>query len=282
MRVSIHLYRTHDMDLVTLYKNPNFSFQKALKLALKSYVNHKPCFILPPATVDVSNYNFKSIYQLFFNFDEEKDADIIEWFKTIKDGKRTAAIKSVLRGSMIGPFAYGCCSSDTDMQVTNSIDEQMKNRLLTLIKAQNGDDVIFYDPPVRRKPKYERKRKIQDKDKSTDNKNTTNRVISKKQSPVKKTENMVKYVNNMTDEARPVTQDKPAPIAIDSPVLPDKTNIENVSESPVKEKIQEGFDFNGFGDFGSFGDTAAEENNKNDEDDFDLFSSIDSMLGQFQ
>lgn len=265
------------MDLVTLYKNPNFSFQKALKLALKSYVNHKPCFILPPATVDVSNYNFKSIYQLFFNFDEDKDADIIAWFKTIKDGKRTAAIKSVLRGSMIGPFAYGCCNSDADMQVTNSIDEQTKNRLLTLIKEQNGDNIIFYEPPVRRKPKYERKRKSQDK-----NDDINKKAIVKKRNVTQKAEDVVKYVNNKTDEISPIIEDKTVSKIDEPSVLSENIDVKNTPEIPAKEQIQEGFDFNGFGDFGGFGETATKENNNDNEDDFDLFSSIDSMLGQFQ
>ena len=113
-KVGIRIYRDHDIDLVLLYKNPTFGFQKAIKQAIRAYVREQPYFIFVPETFDISDKQFKYSYQAFLDFDEDDDADVLAWLKTLQDRSRNKAIKSVLRGCIIGNLAYGCAKSDDD------------------------------------------------------------------------------------------------------------------------------------------------------------------------
>ena len=82
-KVGIRIYRDHDIDLVLLYKNPIFGFQKAIKQAIRAYVREQPYFIFVPETFDISDKQFKYSYQAFLDFDEDDDADVLAWLKTL-------------------------------------------------------------------------------------------------------------------------------------------------------------------------------------------------------
>jgi len=122
--LAIRLYKQHDMDLILLYKNRNFSFTKAMKRALHAYAEGTPLFFLPPALDDISELN--TVYRISISLKEPEDNAIIKLLDETKTLSRNAAAKSILRGCMIGSFAYGCMSSKKYMEYTESIHEAIK------------------------------------------------------------------------------------------------------------------------------------------------------------
>ncbi len=106
-KLVIRLYRWHDMDLIMLYRNKNFSFGSAVKASLKAYANGDPLYFLPPPP-DSEPKDLPPNYRILVTLDEDKDADILTMLKKTKDRHMNAAIKSILRGSMLGSYAYGC------------------------------------------------------------------------------------------------------------------------------------------------------------------------------
>lgn len=118
MKVSIRLYRRHDMDLIAIHKNPNANFHKMVMTALSCYANHTPYLVSAPEP-DKDKKDYKVIYQLFLNFDEKKDAKVIKLLQGVKPKYRTAFIKSVIRGCIVGVVTYGTMEDETDAKKTD-------------------------------------------------------------------------------------------------------------------------------------------------------------------
>lgn len=122
MKITIRMYRNHDMDLLTLYKNSNFGFLKATKAALKAAASGKIYqFWIPKSDKPLNNFNFKYVYQAFVYLDEKEDKDIIDWLSKVKKGYRNSLIKMVLRSSMIGPAYYACFADDNIRMICDDI-----------------------------------------------------------------------------------------------------------------------------------------------------------------
>lgn len=111
-RITLRLYRRHDIDLISLYKHPDFGFKTACVNALRAYINKKPYFIKQPTFTEPKE--FKYGYQLFIVLDDNKDKDIIDYLKKVKPRYQNEFIKMVLRGSVIGPVAYNCFDDGSD------------------------------------------------------------------------------------------------------------------------------------------------------------------------
>lgn len=222
MRVSLRLYRNHDIDLVILYRNKDFGFHKCMRRALKSHIHNEPYFVLPPTSSDVSKKEYKYVYQLFITFDEDKDADIIEWFSHIKKGGRNEAIKSLMRSCILGSFSYGCMIDDADRKNTDDIN--------TLFFKTLEDNPMVFAPPVR----CEQKNKQKAKSKKT-----------------KKSENLNKPQEKFDKKSYTKVKEDVKPVSV--------TFKEDDSTKKMTNKDFEAVQ----------------------EDDFDLFSSTDSLIGQF-
>lgn len=150
MKKKIRLYKRHDMDLLALYKNPEFNFQYVVHEALKAYVRGKPYFIyVPRCDKDLANYEFKSIYQFSIDLNPETEADVIEWIENAQNSYQNALIKSVLRGCLVGTSAFACVRDDNDRIRANGIIEMAKNKL------------VVSDAPVKKKRKTSKKNKTE-------------------------------------------------------------------------------------------------------------------------
>jgi len=122
--LAIRLYKQHDMDLILLYKNKNFSFSKAMKSALRAYAEGTPLFFLPPALDEIGEIN--TVYRISISLKEPEDNDIIKMLEETKALSKNAAAKSILRGCIIGSFAYGCMSLQKYKEYTETIHEAIK------------------------------------------------------------------------------------------------------------------------------------------------------------
>ena len=113
-RIPLRLYRQHDMDLIILLLNKDFGFTKAMKRALHCY-GKEPYFFSVPALDEFGiNREIKYAYKRELVLDSEREADIIELLDRVKPLYRNEFIKMVMRGSMIGPYAYGCLSGQNE------------------------------------------------------------------------------------------------------------------------------------------------------------------------
>ena len=104
-RLYLRLYRIHDPDLMLLYHNPNFGFGKALKAAIRAYASKEPFFMLPPPAVEFDDNWTSCMVRVML--DTELDADIIDFLNEVKPRKINTTVKAILRGAIIGTYAYG-------------------------------------------------------------------------------------------------------------------------------------------------------------------------------
>lgn len=105
MNITVRLWRSHDYDLIQLYKNTGFPVNDALKTALRNQVRNTPAYFEYPQTVYNEDFIPKSL-QFHLKLDDFEDADIIAYLSDIKDGFRNSFLKNLLRASFICPIAY--------------------------------------------------------------------------------------------------------------------------------------------------------------------------------
>lgn len=290
-KVGIRIYRDHDIDLVLLYKNPTFGFQKAIKQAIRAYVREQPYFIFVPETFDISDKQFKYSYQAFLDFDEDDDADVLAWLKTLQDRSRNKAIKSVLRGCIIGNLAYGCAKSDDDRLVSNKINAILKDAIL----SGNISNTI-HEPPVRREKRTKNNNKDQEKHLSIRQKsdiiNTSknSRRYNQKRSNInQKTESIYSTsnensldsinINKKSDDSNNSTEfstsvnNKPLN-KMEETIIPEINNI-NSNSIDAPNSINDSID-------DSINDSISDQNiNELNTNNFDVFANVNALLNQF-
>lgn len=95
MNIIVRFYWQHDLDLVALAKHPKFEMDVMMKKALTAYVRGESLSIpLPPR--EPYRVELDSCY-IHFTLNHKKDADLIEFIKTIRYGFRNSALKMIFR-----------------------------------------------------------------------------------------------------------------------------------------------------------------------------------------
>lgn len=254
------------MDLLALYKNPEFNFQFVVHEALKAYVRGKPYFIyVPKCDKDLADYEFKSIYQFSVDLDAETEADVIEWIESAQNSYQNALIKSVLRGCLVGTSAFACVCNDNDRIRANSIIEMAKNKL------------VVYDAPAKRRKRTSRKIK-------TDNnaKDNNSRILKDVQqdiasaTPLTGTQPATSPVNIQLNE-RARRDSKSTLISGENKDTKSSSMPTNQNNAPqIQTASTDDFDLSDF-DLKDI----TENDNKTEGDSFDLFGDITSMLKNF-
>lgn len=107
MKKKIRLYRNHDMDLISIYKNEKVNFAKLIRECLHTIAAGKQIYYYIPANVKIKG-EVKSIYQILLNLDEKKDKDIIEYLKNAKFRQVNALIKAIVRSCIVAPLYFNC------------------------------------------------------------------------------------------------------------------------------------------------------------------------------
>ena len=320
MNIGVRLYRVHDIDLVSLYKSSNFNFHEAVRRSLRAYVRHEPYFMYMPKLEKEPKEDYKYVYQCSIKLDDEKDADVIEFLNTrVKKAKRTAAVKAILRGSLIGTVAYACFE-DVDGQE----DEDVHANILTeQIKAMYPG---IREPPMRvakKKRSEQASRRANNTDVSAARTQHLHSVmqahpvmpITPPATPqILKSYRQVESTGNQ-GHIQPVEQIQSA--NIDNSIasfgnMPKKNDAFDASNAEIHQTVEttqkfaqndqqtfaqqpasssssslfddgnDGFmDFTGFGDM-TDADSVNDPANNSSDDDFDLFGDIENMLQSFQ
>ena len=246
MRVTIRLYKTYDLDLISLYIQKGTSLPISMQNALRFYVRgvaKKIDIGRDEAPEDVSKIN-KSKHQLHLCFDEKKDIDVINWIKTIKSGYRNSMIKNLFRNSLLNPplSIYGV------KEFNHNANEQFKSISMPQMKKTTS-----------------KKKSI---------KEIGDKIINKEKSRSLQNHNSLS-ANGVSDTERQIfekisTDNQSADSSADNDVtdvssvvdLQELKNMENILDNEnVSESSRE--------------DTKAAESNE--EDDFDMFSMFDSL-----
>lgn len=100
MKLTIRVYKRHDLDLLYLYKQESdFDFKAKLKSSLKSYIKNKPETNKIPKGSCKSVASLPSVVQMHIMLDPKEDKDILMWIKTITKGRRNNLIKNIFRNT---------------------------------------------------------------------------------------------------------------------------------------------------------------------------------------
>lgn len=107
MKKKMRLYKTHDMDLISIYKNRKINFQKFLKECLRNVAAGKrPHYYIPEN--NITSEDIKHVYQIIFYLDEKEDADIIKFLDDAKNRQTNSLIRSVIRSCVVAPLYFNC------------------------------------------------------------------------------------------------------------------------------------------------------------------------------
>lgn len=139
MKIKMRLYRQHDLDLIGLYINPNFSFRLVAKQALISYVRNVPFVIDAPKPV-YPKRKISRIIQTTILVDDQ-DEDVTDWIIKTKPGYRNSLIKNVIRGYISSPnvFLYHDISNF-------STDTATKKQKAPNVQREKVADKILHSP----------------------------------------------------------------------------------------------------------------------------------------
>lgn len=115
MRVTIRLYKRHDLDLLALYYNEDYNFKENFKNAIRGYIHGRPVKNKIPVKEDMrSVYSLPSKVSFHIPLKEDKDKDIIKYIRSITKGRRNNMLKNIFRNSFPVIEAPYRCDSEQD------------------------------------------------------------------------------------------------------------------------------------------------------------------------
>ena len=116
VRVTIRLYRMHDLDLITFVELHELNLQKAVYCALTSFTKGELFLIkIPPRRESGKELKLNRVYAFTMLLDTEKDKDAILLLSKITDGKRNNFLKNLLRLYLCNPMSEMFLESETDV-----------------------------------------------------------------------------------------------------------------------------------------------------------------------
>lgn len=146
MNITIRLYRTHDPDLISLYKNPAFSFEDVLIHILNGYVEKKPIYFYVPTVFPMDMSVIPHSIMIHLHLDEEQHTKIINFINTLKKGYRNSFFKNILRSSLITINYYPYIDIDSDKDQITEINTFIKKNITEYKK-------VYISPPKRKRGK---------------------------------------------------------------------------------------------------------------------------------
>lgn len=98
MRIKIRIYNPYDLDIIALTEAPNFSVANAMKQTLIYYAKGKRYLVeIPSLTEHLINEQY--VKGFYVELDDVKDAQAVEFIKSIPEGLRNSFMKNIFRAS---------------------------------------------------------------------------------------------------------------------------------------------------------------------------------------
>ena len=192
IKITMRLYRLHDLDLMYLYKMPNVSIQAIIKVMLKNYVKDRSNgnqIATRFRTSDIRhNIPLPSTAQFHIILQDDEDGDVISWIEQIPKGIRNGMIKNMLRNYFDFPLIVPYEETVSDEKITSEDDS---------ISIEKYNEVITQKATT--KP-YKRRKKSKDGNDVSDTEKSTNKT--KKQKTKKNT------VSEVLDKPVPSSEEK--------------------------------------------------------------------------
>lgn len=109
MRLTMRIYKRHDPDLLALYyaADKEYDIKNKIKNTIREYINGVIPENILPNTSCIKMFDLPPKVNFHIQLDNTEDKDIIDWLKTIKQGRRNNLIKNILRSSyppIIAPY----------------------------------------------------------------------------------------------------------------------------------------------------------------------------------
>ena len=101
MKIKLRLY-PRDLDLIALKHNPNFSFNKVVRMALHQYVTTGHCQKVEVPICERQQYTLQG-EECNITFNDEVFSEVVNWVNSIRPGMKSAAIKVVIRAAIANP-----------------------------------------------------------------------------------------------------------------------------------------------------------------------------------
>ena len=101
VRVTVRLYRRHDLDLIALYRTEGFKFQKEMAACARAAASGKTHEVTLPKGEPGKGY-VKRNYMISLGFDRVRDADVLRMLENIKPGMRCPYLKALMRTCISG------------------------------------------------------------------------------------------------------------------------------------------------------------------------------------
>lgn len=106
VRITLRLYRMHDLDIITFVETHKLDFRKAMYCALKAFSKGEVFVIdIPPKREEGSELDLRRVYSLMMYLDTERDKEVIEMLSKIKEGCRNNFMKNLLRLYLCHPMS---------------------------------------------------------------------------------------------------------------------------------------------------------------------------------
>lgn len=156
MRITLHIYRTHDHDLMALHQAGVLSIGKAAKKAAVAYYKGEPLCISTKTNVkpDISLMPLSVTFGFVIS---ESDAEgITAWIKDIRAGYRNCFFKNVLRHYLDDPATY--LFRDDEWQAAIPEDTKHHNSIIIPATPKRAKDELMGSKWVEAVAKEEKKK----------------------------------------------------------------------------------------------------------------------------
>lgn len=101
MRVTMRLYKMHDLDLIALYQDPNINFKKLVLSCVEATANGTP-FWTEPSEYQVDLKNTARIIQIGMTIPDD-EIEVMQIINSIQDGFRNGYLKNLVRSYVLSP-----------------------------------------------------------------------------------------------------------------------------------------------------------------------------------
>lgn len=99
MRITIRLYKRHDLDLLTLYCLEEYNFKEIFKESIRAYINNKPLKNTIPQAESECVYKMPTKVSFHIHLNTN-DKDLIKFVNSITKGRRNNILKNVFRNTL--------------------------------------------------------------------------------------------------------------------------------------------------------------------------------------
>ena len=124
MKIILRLYRSHDLDLIYLAHNEDFSMCGVAKYCLEAFADGKACKIAFPKG-KIESYIDKNSYSYIITLNDDKDQKIIKLIESIKYRQRNGFIKNLIRSYLEAPFTLAYLTDSDYVNTGNKAFEQL-------------------------------------------------------------------------------------------------------------------------------------------------------------